>query len=391
MNKGTKRLLVVSTSMTPPSVFMRGSKTVYELQKQLVKLGYEVHILTHISDRQDKNYKKWINEQRKKYDIFYHVFEFSWLKKYVFIYQVVCSFYYIYEVFRLNKIYGFDIVHEYTSAPVLFWRAWFYKKFGVERVFSTLQTKNESLYASYLLSGGIKYLDGVICLSNGDVDRLGKMHPKYAGKVYWIGLGFVKPDMREEWVFKKPKGKVVVTYVGHLEKGKGVDDLIAALTGMGESERQKIYALFVVYGKEGGRAEPIDIITQALIGVVSYKIMSGMQPIGNVMKKSDVFVLPYRTLHGTLIYPATLIEAMWSGIAVVTSSVGGINEVVQNKVNGLLVEPGDISGMRRAIVGLIGNAHMRRKLGAAAREAIVGNPCFDQRNIASKLSELYLN
>jgi glycosyltransferase involved in cell wall biosynthesis len=67
--------------------------------------------------------------------------------------------------------------------------------------------------------------------------------------------------------------------------------------------------------------------------------------------------------------PAGLVafEAMTGGRAVIGSRVGGIPEMIDEGVNGLLVEPGDVTGLAAAIDRLAGDWELARRLGEAGR------------------------
>ena len=77
--------------------------------------------------------------------------------------------------------------------------------------------------------------------------------------------------------------------------------------------------------------------------------------------------------------PNVLLEAMLNGVPAVATAVGGIPEVVQSGVNGVLAAPGDDEGYIRALAGLISDAHARTALGRAARETIMHEYLFERR------------
>ncbi|PTX94394.1 N-acetyl-alpha-D-glucosaminyl L-malate synthase BshA [Opitutus sp. ER46] len=64
----------------------------------------------------------------------------------------------------------------------------------------------------------------------------------------------------------------------------------------------------------------------------------------------------------------SLLEMMCFGRPSVTTAVGGIPEVVENGVSGVLVPPGDADAVARAIEGLLGNPTKRGELGRAAEQ-----------------------
>jgi type III pantothenate kinase len=64
----------------------------------------------------------------------------------------------------------------------------------------------------------------------------------------------------------------------------------------------------------------------------------------------------------------TCAEAMAHGRPVVASAVGGLLDLVEDGVTGLLVPPGDEAALRAAVERLLGDRELRDRLGAAARE-----------------------
>ncbi len=63
-------------------------------------------------------------------------------------------------------------------------------------------------------------------------------------------------------------------------------------------------------------------------------------------------------------------EAMAYGRPVVASAVGGLLDLVVDGETGLLVEPGDVAGLRAALERLLGDPELRKRLGDAGRERI---------------------
>jgi glycosyltransferase involved in cell wall biosynthesis len=63
-------------------------------------------------------------------------------------------------------------------------------------------------------------------------------------------------------------------------------------------------------------------------------------------------------------------EAMGCGLPVVASRLSGIPELVEDGVEGFLVEPGDVDGLASALVRVAGDAHLRQRMGAAGRSRI---------------------
>jgi glycosyltransferase involved in cell wall biosynthesis len=67
-------------------------------------------------------------------------------------------------------------------------------------------------------------------------------------------------------------------------------------------------------------------------------------------------------------YGVVCAEAMAHGRAVVVTPVGGMRDLVEDDVNGLVVPVGDVPALRAALERLLGDADLRARLGSAARE-----------------------
>jgi glycosyltransferase involved in cell wall biosynthesis len=63
-----------------------------------------------------------------------------------------------------------------------------------------------------------------------------------------------------------------------------------------------------------------------------------------------------------------IIEAFAAGIAVIATPVNAVVDVVQHERNGLFVTPGDADGIAAALLRLIDDPDLRRRLGAAGRQ-----------------------
>jgi len=88
--------------------------------------------------------------------------------------------------------------------------------------------------------------------------------------------------------------------------------------------------------------------------------------LGAFYERAAVVVCPSRR-EG---YGVVAREAMAHGRPVVATAVGGLRDAVDERVTGLLVPPGDAVALRGAIEHLLGDAKLRKRLGAAAREKV---------------------
>ena len=80
-------------------------------------------------------------------------------------------------------------------------------------------------------------------------------------------------------------------------------------------------------------------------------------------------------------------EAMAAELPVVSTAVGGVPELVQEGVTGLLVPSEDAGALRQAIQALVDDPARRQAMGVAARQHAVAH--FDIRHTARGYEQLY--
>ena len=97
---------------------------------------------------------------------------------------------------------------------------------------------------------------------------------------------------------------------------------------------------------------------------------------------SDIFVLP--TLHETL--SVSLLEASAASLPLISCNVGGVPEVIENGINGILVNPNDPDGIAQAIVDLAKDADKRTTMGRNSLLRL--KKIFSKEESLAKLKEI---
>jgi glycosyltransferase involved in cell wall biosynthesis len=87
----------------------------------------------------------------------------------------------------------------------------------------------------------------------------------------------------------------------------------------------------------------------------------------NKMLESDIFIHPSHIDNS----PISLCEAMVLGMPIISSNVGGIQSLLTDKIEGLLVQDGETFGLAGAILELINNPSLRKSYGQAARKRAI--------------------
>lgn len=82
----------------------------------------------------------------------------------------------------------------------------------------------------------------------------------------------------------------------------------------------------------------------------------------------DVFVNPTIRQNG---YDLTILEAMACEKPVVVSNLGSVPTVIEDGVDGVLVPPGDVDALARAVVRVLSDEELARRLDRAVRRRVV--------------------
>jgi glycosyltransferase involved in cell wall biosynthesis len=82
---------------------------------------------------------------------------------------------------------------------------------------------------------------------------------------------------------------------------------------------------------------------------------------------ADYFVVPSSSGEGL---PLVLLEAMACGLPVIATIVGGIPEIIENMINGVLVPPRNPEAMAETISTLLSNKELGETIGNGARKIV---------------------
>lgn len=163
-----------------------------------------------------------------------------------------------------------------------------------------------------------------------------------------------------------------IVMVGALAPWKGQDVFLQALsrlTGEFPSLRATIAGdeIYVTEGHRGTRAA-LEALSHGL-GLERTVCFKGwVDDISALLQKASIVVHASKEPEP---FGRVLIEAMAAGRAVVAARGGGVSEVVEDGITGLLVPPGDSEALAQALKWLLKNPEARRRMEIAGRERVI--------------------
>ena len=199
-----------------------------------------------------------------------------------------------------------------------------------------------------------------------------------------VELDLFKPRPRPTVV-----ADVQIVTVGRLVEKKGFPDLLRALGRLKASGRRITCR---VYG-DGPLLRPLAELRDSLglADAVHFLGERSRETIIQALHSSDVFVLtPTVTEDGDRDgIPNALVEAMACGLPVVSTSAGGIPELVTHGENGFLTAPGDVASIENHIATLLDSPKLRQQMGVAARRTVESG--YDVNMAAERLQRIFLS
>ena len=175
----------------------------------------------------------------------------------------------------------------------------------------------------------------------------------------------------------------VVTTVARLYVTKGLTYLLDAAAAVKKTHPN---AAFRIYGDGELRDELLaKAKTLGLDGEAMFVgAFATREDLSRIMAETDIFVMP-SILEGQ---PLSVVEAMAYGRPIVTTAVGGVPELIQDGVNGLLCPPGDPESLAEKITSMLDDSALRARLGSAARASYEKSP-FQPQAVSGHLLSVY--
>lgn len=181
-----------------------------------------------------------------------------------------------------------------------------------------------------------------------------------------FGINLTNIEVKKEKINLFPEQTIVIGTVKSLERVYGINFLIEAFKKIKEKYPHIPLALLIV--GDGSERRNLQKMVNDL-GVQDQTIFVGHIPPSDIFKYHEIITIPV-FLSNSESFGVAVVEASASKKPVIVSNVGGLPEVVEHNITGLIVPPQDSSAAAQAIETLILNKKLRDDFGQAGYEKV---------------------
>lgn len=176
----------------------------------------------------------------------------------------------------------------------------------------------------------------------------------------------------------KSYGSKKILFLGRICKDKGINELLEAMDQLHNEDDEIKLSIGGIYEDLGFKT-----LIEARKSYIDYLGWIEGSKKDEVLRAHDILVLPsyYEGL------PVCILDAMAYGLGVVSTDVGGIGEVIEDKVSGILIKPKDVNALKQGLELLIKDKEYIRKLALNGRKKAEDG--FSSSRAVSKLVEIY--
>lgn len=229
-----------------------------------------------------------------------------------------------------------------------------------------------SFYNKHLLDKTLSYANAIISPSKYYIDE-SRFLGKYRDKIVVIPNGIDINEFDIPYSKEKCREKLgllinenIILFVGNFTPYKGPDALVRAM----QKIAKEVPDTELVFVGSGGMRYDLEELSKRR-GVDKYVKFAGfveesLKPL--YYKAADVFVLP--STMNTEVFPLVLLEASASGLPMVVSDLDTFKCIIEDGYNGIVTKRRDENSLADAIIYLLTNEDIRKKMGKNARKKV---------------------
>ncbi len=173
----------------------------------------------------------------------------------------------------------------------------------------------------------------------------------------FVNLEEYRPDPEARLAGLAPEGDKIITHISNFREVKRVKDVVRIFARIRKAMPATL--LMVGDGPDRGEAERE---AEHLGVAASVRFLGRLDRVASILQASDLFLLPSQSES----FGLAALEAMACGAPAVASRSGGLPEVIDDGINGLLEPPGSVEAMGRRAVELLQDPARHQRIRQAA-------------------------
>lgn len=350
-----------------------------ELGLELAKRGHEIHFIT---------YSQPVRLALLSKNVYYHEVHVPEYPLFHYQpYELALSS----KLVDMIKLYGIELLHVHYAIPHAY-AGYMAKKMLQDEginipMVTTLHGTDITLVGNHpyykpAVSFSINHSDYVTSVSQSlkddtyrlfDIDKEIVVIPNFIEN----NKELVKKDEPCHRNLMANENEKIITHISNFRKVKRIDDVVKIFYEIQKEIPSKL--MMVGEGPEKEAAENLCAELKIHDKVIFF---GNSNEIDKILCFSDLFLLPSETES----FGLAALEAMSSGVPVISSNSGGLPEVNQDGITGYLSNVGDVENMSKNAISILKNEATLSQFKANAREVA---KTFDIQNILPLYEELY--
>lgn len=208
---------------------------------------------------------------------------------------------------------------------------------------------------------------------------------------YPVDIDVFKPTEDKNAARKKlslPTDKFLIGYLGQIYRKRGIFTLLDAFNMVAKSH-QNTSLVIATYGLNPEKPHVrffFDYVKHIEANKQVIVLNEPLERVERFYQAMDLMVLPFTQPYYIMDPPLVLMEALASGIPLVTTPLGAIRELTYDKVNALHVPPENARALSEAIISLAFDPEFCSRLGEHARKTAIK---YSFEAIGAQLAETY--
>lgn len=346
------KVLYLISGIGPPAGW--GTEFIQNLIFQLSKKGVSATIINPIYKHTRLDWKTWIKDVEKKYKVRIISLEApGWIKERLLLHFALTPFFVTWATIKLLKRGGFDLIHEFSSTPVILVRSFVLKALFHMPIVFTLSVYNNTLFGNFLWFKIFNFANLYLVPSREIIDKLislGINKKKLVFSPPGINLEPFRKKISQAVAREKlqlPTNKFILSYFGSLTKEKGILDLIEAVKLIKREIQGKILITLFAVWKGSGQHQKIKEEIESM-NFSCLKLVEKYVDIPTLLAASDAVILPQKTGFGATIPPISVLETLAAGKPLIATNIIGVKELI-NTQNSIIIQPNNSSDLKVAI------------------------------------------